>query len=121
LEHAGERRKMQYLVTMDYVDPGPMLPPEGLIGILRSAVLPSEETLVKMESEGKILAGGFPVGERAVAFVIEAESNKELDDLLEDLPFWGLVRTKVTPLQRFEDRHEHDRQFLERLESTLQR
>lgn len=111
---------MQYLVTMDYVDPGPMFPPEGLIGLLRQSVLPGEEALVRLESEGKILAGGFPVGERAIAFVIEAESNKELDELLEDLPLWGIVKTKVTPLQRFEDRHDYDRQFLERLESTLQ-
>ena len=89
---------------MDYVDPGPMLPPEGLIGLLRQSVLPGEEALVRLESEGKILAGGFPVGEKAIVFVIEVERNNELDGLLEGLPILGLV--KKVPLQRFADRYD---------------
>ena len=111
---------MQYLVTMDYVDPGPMLAPQQIVGMERTAVLPGLEALARLESEGKILGGGLPVGERAIAFVVEADSNKELDELLVDLPLWGIVRTKVTPLHRFEDRLEQDRQLTEHLEQSLQ-
>ena len=111
---------MQYLVTMDFVEPGPLLGPQQFVGMMRGMVLPGLEALANLKSEGKIVAGGLPVGERALAFIVEADSNKELDNLLEDIPLWGVVKTKTTPLQDIEDRLEHDRQFTERLESTLQ-
>jgi len=111
---------MQYLVTMDFVDPGPLLPPQQFLGMARTAVLPGHEAIINLKSEGKILAGGFPVGERAIAFIIEADSPKELDALLQGIPFWGIVKTKVTPLQDFEDRRDQDRQFTEQLEQSLQ-
>ena len=111
---------MQYLITQEFVDPGALLPPDRFLGMLRSAVLPGHEALINLKSEGKIVAGGFPVGERAIAFVVEAESPKELDSLLQEIPFWGIVKTKVTALQDFEDRRDQDRQFIEQLEQSLQ-
>jgi muconolactone delta-isomerase len=111
---------MQYLVTMDFVDPGPLLPMQQYAGMMRQAVLPGHEALKTLKSEGKILAGGFPVGERAIAFIVESDSPKELDTLLLRIPFWGIVKTKVTPLQDFEDRHEQDRQATEQMEQMLQ-
>ena len=111
---------MQYLVTMDFVDPGPLLPPQQFLEMARTAVLPGHEVIIKLKSEGNILAGGFPVGERAIAFIIEADSPKELDALLQGVPFWGITKTKVTPLQDFEDRRDQDRQFTEQLEQRLQ-
>jgi hypothetical protein len=118
---AGERRsKVQYLVTQELVDPGPLLPPDRLLGMYRSAVLPGHEALINLKSEGKVIAGGYPVGERAIAFIVEADFPKELDSLLLEIPFWGIVKTKVTALQDFEDRRDQDRQFAEQLEQTLQ-
>jgi hypothetical protein len=57
---------MQYLVTMDFVDPGPVLPPQEFLAMARQAVLPGHEALSSLKSEGKTVAGGFPVGERAI-------------------------------------------------------
>ena len=114
-------RKMQYLVRMDFVDPGPMLPIDQYAGMMRRAVLPGHEALQALKSEGKILAGGFPVGERAIAFIVESDSPKDLDELLEFVPFWGIVKTQVTPLQAFDDRHDQDRQATEQMEQSLQR
>ncbi len=111
---------MQYLVTQELVDPGPLLPPDQLLGMYRSAVLPGHEALINLKSEGKVIAGGYPVGERAIAFIVEADSPKELDSLLLEIPFWGIVKTKVTSLQDFEDRRDKDRQFAEQLEQSLQ-
>jgi muconolactone delta-isomerase len=111
---------MQYLVHMDFVDPGPLLPIQQYAGMMRQAVLPGHEALQTLKSEGKILAGGFPVGERAIAFIVESDSPKELDSLLEFLPFWGICKTKVTPLQAFEDRYEQDRQATEQMEQGRQ-
>jgi hypothetical protein len=111
---------MQYLVTMDFVDPGPLLDPQQLMGMYRTAVLPGHEALIGLKSKGKLIAGGYPVGERAIAFVVEADSPKELDSLLMEIPFWGITKTKATPLQNFEDRRDQDQQFAEQLEQTLQ-
>ena len=111
---------MQYLVTMELVDPGPLLPPQQLLGMYRTAVLPGHEALINLKSDGKILAGGYPVGERAIAFIVESDSPKELDSLLLEIPFWGITKTKVTPLQDFEDRRDQDQQAAEQLEQTLQ-
>jgi hypothetical protein len=88
-----EEGKIQYLLTMDFVDPGPLLPPQQLAGMMRQAVLPGHEALLNLKSEGKILAGGIPVGERAIAFIVEADSHKELDALLQEIPFWGIDKT----------------------------
>ncbi len=80
---------MQYLVTMDFVDPGPLLAPQQYLGMMRAVVLPGHEVLSKLKTEGKILAGGFPVGERAIALVVEADSPKELDSILLGIHFLG--------------------------------
>jgi Muconolactone delta-isomerase len=121
LGKAGERRsKVQYLVTQEYVDPGPLLPVEQFAMMGRTAVLPGHEALINLQSEGKVIAGGFPLGERAIAFIVEADSPKEVDSLLQEIPFWGIVKTKVTALQAFEDRRDQDRQFIEQLEQSRQ-
>jgi muconolactone delta-isomerase len=112
---------MQCLVHMDFVDPGPLLPIEQYMGMMRQAVLPGDEALQALKSEGKVLAGGFPVGERAIASIVESDSPKELDSLLQFVPFWGIVKMQVTPLQAFEDRHDQDRQATEQMEQSLQR
>ena len=111
---------MQYLVTQEYLDPGPLLPPEQLVGIMRMAVLPGHEAMENLRSEGKILAGGFRVGERAITFIVEADSPEEVDQLLYWIPFWGITKTKVTPLQNWDDRREQDQRFTEQMEQSLQ-
>ena len=111
---------MQYLVTMKFLDPGPLMGPQQALGMMRGMTLPGLEVLVNLKSEGKIVAGGVPVGERALAVIVEAESTRELDSLLIDIPLWGTMETKVTPLQDIEERLEFDRRFTERLEATLQ-
>jgi muconolactone delta-isomerase len=65
---------------------------------MRQWVLPSMDTLIDLKSEGKIIAGGVRVGERALVLIFEAESNEELDAILQRLPLWGLAKWKVTPL-----------------------
>ena len=111
---------MQYLVTMELVDPGPLLPPQQLLGMYRTAVLPGHEALINLKADAKILAGGYPVGERAIAIIVEADSPKELDSLLLEIPFWGITKTKVTALQDFEERYELDKQGAAHLEQMLQ-
>jgi len=78
------------------------------------------DTLIKLKSEGKIIAGGLRVGERALVLIFEAESNEELDTILQRLPLWGLAKWKVTPLETLEGRTGRDHQYIEQLEQSLQ-
>jgi hypothetical protein len=74
------------------------------IEVLEKAILPDFDILLKMQNEGKILAGGMPVGDRAFVFIIEAADNNEADRIVRSIPFWGLLQWKVTPLQSVANR-----------------
>jgi muconolactone delta-isomerase len=110
---------MQYLVTGDYVEPGPLLPPDQVAGMIRQLIVPSHEVLTNLKAEGKLVAGGYSVGERAGAFIFEVDSNEELDSLLQSLPYWGLIKFRVTPLQDVEGRRERDLQQADQIEQSL--
>ena len=72
--------------------------PEEAIMLLEGAIIPSLEHLGASE---KVLAGGLPVGARAVAFIIEADSNEDADNFVRSLPMWPLLSWEVTALQSF--------------------
>jgi len=98
---------MKYLVIASG-GPG-FVSPEEAVSVLENLILPSFDSLIRLEKEGKILGGGLPVGERAFAFVIEAGSNDELDRTLRALPMWGMIDWEVTALQSFAGRAEIER------------
>ena len=89
----------QYLVKGSG-GPGPGSPEEA-VQMLEGFIIPS---LNQLATDKKVLAGGLPVGARAVVFVIEAASNDEADKFVRGLPAWHLLKWKVTPLQSFSGR-----------------
>jgi hypothetical protein len=98
---------MQYLVL---ASEGPKFTSaEQALPVLQKMVLPGLEALAELETKKTILAGGLPVGARALAFIIEATSHDELDALLEKIPLWPLLAWQVTPLQSFKKRADHER------------
>jgi hypothetical protein len=88
---------------------------EDMIDLLEDLVLPGLDALIKLESEGVVLAGGVPVSERGVAFIIDVPSNEELDQVLRSLPLWSILEWQVTPLQSFEGRAFHERRMNQQL------
>ncbi len=102
---------MKYLVQGSF-GPG-FSSEEELVHVLEDVVLPSFEYLKKLEKEKKILAGGLPVGERAVTFIAEAASNEELDQIVRAVPLWPMMQWEVTALEPFEGREMQDRKFLQ--------
>ena len=110
---------MRYLVTFESVESGPLLPPEQVVGLIRSVVLPTQEVLARLESEGKV-RGGVTAGARAGAFILDADSHDEANQIVQSMPSWGIVKIQMTPLQSFETRGQQDQRFLERLEAALQ-
>ncbi len=108
---------MKYLVRMDLIDPGPLLSPQQVAGILENLVVPSFQALVKLEKDGKILAGGLEAGARSGVFIVDAPSHDELSRLLESLPFWGIIKWQVTPLESFEHRIEGVQEAIKHLKA----
>ncbi len=91
---------MRYLVIMESVDSGDTPPPAEGAAILETIVVPSLQTLKDWEDGGKI-RGGTLTGRRGAAFVVDAASNEELGDLLQQLPVWGTAEVEITPLDSF--------------------
>src|SRR5262249_23267944 len=108
---------MQYLVTMEFVEPGPLFPAQQLGQMVEQTILPSFDLLASLQAEGKLVAGGVLAGTRTAVFVLEAASNDELDQMVEGIPWWGVMKTSVTPLQDFAKRAANDRVLLERIKS----
>src|SRR5713101_2402306 len=90
---------MQYLVTGEYVEPGPLFAPEPLVSFVEQQVIPSLEMIAKWERDGKVKGGGVFAGQRMGCFVLEVASHEELGQLLASLPFWGTMKWDVKPLQ----------------------
>ncbi len=96
---------MQYLVEAENIDG--LIPMKDVPDYINHIVIPSYEELIKMESEKKI-RGGLLAGQRAGAFVMDASSPEEMGKMLKAIPFWGMVKWKVTPLQSFQSALEQD-------------
>ena len=108
---------MQYLVTMEFVEPGPLFSPQQLGQMVEETILPSFDLLASLQAEGKIVGGGVLAGTRTATFIIDAATNDELDQLLEGIPWWGLMKTSVAPMQEFAKRAANDRALLERIKA----
>ena len=96
---------MQFLVEAENIDG--LIPMKDVPEYIAHIVIPSYEQLMKLESENKI-KGGLLAGQRAGAFVMDASSPDELGKILRSIPFWGMVKWKVTPLQSLKSALEQD-------------
>lgn len=111
---------MQYLVTMEFVEPGPLFSAQQLGQMVEQTILPSFDLLAGMMVEGKVVAGGLPAGSRTAIFIVEAASHDELDQIVEGIPFWAVMKTTVVPMQSFAKRAANDRALIERIKSMSQ-
>ena len=93
----------QYQVTMNLLKADSLLDIGQLTQFVTEAILPSLEALKDLQSRGKVLAGGHPVGQRYIVLFMEAESEEEVHELLEGLPLSELGDTYVTVLKSFEE------------------
>ena len=110
---------MLYLITMESLETG-LLPPQQVAQLLEHQIIPGLEACVKLEAEKKILAGGAFTGMRAGAAIVEAASNEDLNELLHSLPFWGVMKVNVTPMQSFENQAAIVRENLEHIKAASQ-
>ena len=108
---------MKYLVTMELIGTPPTSRQE-FVRFMEEVVVPSLEGMIKLQAEGKVLAGGDLCGRRGWAAIMEAESNEQLSQILMSLPQWPLLDVDVTPLDSIEERLEQTRRFLEHLKAS---
>lgn len=106
---------MQYLVQMKLVAQGrPTTTEEGAV-FIEQYIFPTLDLCTKLQDTKKILAGGPMSGAIGLVLIVNAESARELDDLITSLPVWPRMETDVTPLTTFEGRAQTLRPRLERL------
>jgi hypothetical protein len=89
--------------------------PEEEVAVLENGILPTFDALIKLEKNQKIIAGGLPVADRSFVFILEAASNEDADQLLREIPAWGVLQWEVTPLQSFAKRAAQERGIVEEL------
>lgn len=111
---------MQYLVRMRLASASrPTTPQEG-VAFIEQLVLPTLDRCKKLQDEKKILAGGPMSGTVGLVLIMNAESARELDDLVTSLAPWPRMETEVIPLTTFEGRQLVLQPTLERLKTRLQ-
>ena len=88
---------MRFLVTIDATDVGVETPPERLAHVIDQMIIPGVEKLAQLEQEGRIQGGGYTAA-RGNAFIVDAESSEEVDQLVTSLPHWPVVKVDVKPL-----------------------
>lgn len=95
---------MEYLVQLQLSSSARPTTQEDGIAFIEQYIFPTLELCKKQQAEKKILAGGALSGTVALALIVNAESERELDDLITSLPVWPRMETKVTPLTSFDGR-----------------
>jgi muconolactone delta-isomerase len=108
---------MRYLVKGEFIDPGPLVPREQMADLIKQVILPSLEGMAQLEKKGKA-RGGVLTGARAGVLIVDAASHEALTAMLRELPFWGLLKWEVTPLDSFRDRLKTDRQLVARMKES---
>ena len=94
-----------YFVTMDIKPADPQLPVDRLANIVREAILPSVEALIPLRAQGRLVTGGYLVGERSMVFVFETDSEEEVREMLEGLPQSGVATAEVRPMLALGELH----------------
>ena len=95
-----------YFVTMD-IEPeaAPSLPVGRLAKIVREAILPSVEALIPLHVQGRLVTGGYLVGEKTMVFVFKAQSEEEVREVLDELPLSGVTKPQIRPMRSLGEMH----------------
>jgi muconolactone delta-isomerase len=106
---------MLYLIKAELVENS--ISAEAFPQVFERVIRPSLESLAKMVDDKK-MTGGIPAGQRAGFFIMDAQSNEEVDRVLGGLPFWGLLNLSVTPLVSVRTAIERDQRAADAMKSS---
>ena len=88
---------MLYLVSTDHFG-GPPPPPDQKQTLLETVIA----SLEILSNDKRVVAGGVPAGQKKHVFIVEADSNDEVTDLVQSLPFWMAHQWEIMPLESWE-------------------
>ena len=106
---------MEYLIDMRLADSARSSTPAEGVALIEHYILPTLERCQALVDEHRIVAGGPISGAIGLAFIIRADSAKDIDEIVAGLPVWPRMVTSVTPLTTWSDRASILRPRLERL------
>lgn len=89
---------MQYLVQWRLSSSARPMTQEDGITFIEQFIYPTRELCKKLQEEKRILAGGPVSRAIALALIVNAETARELDDLITNLPVWPRMETEIVPL-----------------------
>jgi muconolactone delta-isomerase len=95
---------MLFLVTFEYVEPGPAHPPDKVTHMVENAIVPTLDMVAQLEKAGKIKAAGVVAGSKGSVMILDVADNNELSQTVQSFPFWSFMKVHVTPLQKFSER-----------------
>ena len=101
-----------YLVEFEATQAGTPTSREQRIEQLEKLVIP---TLESLEKDSKVRAGGIAADTLTGAFVVEATSEDEVNELVRALPAQGIMQWKMTPLETFAKRADIEKKVVQRL------
>jgi muconolactone delta-isomerase len=110
---------MQYLVQLRLSSSARPVAQKDGIAFIEEFIVPTLELCKKLQEEKKILAGGPVSGAVALALIVNAESARELDDLITALPIWPRMETQVIPLTTFDARLQSVLHLLEKFKAQV--
>jgi hypothetical protein len=110
---------MHYIVECEFIEENLAgKTPEKSAVYIEQIVHPSLEALRNLVEEKKIV-GGVVAGVRQAAFVIDVGTNAEVGKMLRSLPFWGVMKWTVTPLQSFQSAIQQDLEAIQKMRSMV--
>jgi hypothetical protein len=89
---------MEFLVLMKLREEGVGKSDEENRKIVKEAIVPSIEMLIKMEKDG-MLSGGFFEGQRAAAFVMSVQDEEAIDNTMAALPWAAIFDVEIAQLE----------------------
>lgn len=112
---------MLFLVTFEYVEPGPTHPPDKVTHMVENAIVPSLDMVTHLEKAGKIKAAGVVAGSKGSVMILDVADNNELSQTVQSFPFWSFMKVHITPLQSFTDRSAQEKRAVTYLRGLQQK
>lgn len=91
----------KYLVEMTFTPFASLLAPTDVVAFTERFVLPTLTACQQLCDQGRIVAGGPTVAAAGFTFIAQADSPRELDQMVTALPLWARAQTRVVPLGEF--------------------
>jgi len=88
------------------------------LGQWMELVVKNTETLISYKQQGKILAGGPASNAKGGYFILDVDSNEELQGLVSRLPLFPFSDSEVIPLVTLEQALEPAKQALAQVQAS---